>query len=304
MKLINPEVRIETTSICNANCTICARETMKRRKTIMADGLFEDIVLQVEQLGATHISLFGFGEPLCDKNIAERIAYCSDLGFETFITTNASLLDVNTATNLLEAGLNHIRFSVHAIQPNDYNEIHRGLKYETVMRNIANFIGKNNLRYNHQCKVSVSVIPMHNETVDDICERWHKYVDYLEVWRPHNWGPAKHYRSNTLKRKKSCGRPHRGPIQIQADGKVIPCCFLTDNELVLGDLYKHNLEFILTDKPYNALRLAHETGKLKGYPCNSCDQLNIEKQSPLLYSNRDKKKTIGCTSSTKFNLEV
>jgi len=300
MKLTNPEIRIETTNVCNAHCTMCAHDQMTRAFSTMNDELFESIISQASDLGVKLISLFGFGEPLIDPKIAERIKLCSDRGFETFITTNASLLGVDIADSILSAGLSHIRFSFHALHPNDYEEVHKGLNYNTVLRNIGNFISRNNLRYHHQCKVSVSVIPMHNEGIQDIRDKWEKHVDYLEVWRPHNWGSAKHYRLNTIKRKKSCGRPQRGPIQIQADGTIIPCCFLTNNELVLGDVHEKTIEGIIKDKPYKALRLAHKIRNLTGYPCATCDQLNIEEESPLLYSNRED--GIGKTSSIKFKL--
>ena len=44
----------------------------------------------------------------------------------------------------------------------------------------------------------------------------------------------------------------------------------------------------------------HRFGNLLGLPCLSCDQLNIEAQSPLLYSNRDPDMEINKTSTAKI----
>jgi len=159
----------------------------------------------------------------------------------------------------------------------------------------------NNKKYDHACKTSVTFIPMHNETVELIRANWEHRVDWLEIWEPHNWVTGRVIRP--VKRvKKTCGRPHKGPIQIQADGTVIPCCFLTNSEIVLGTTYKNTIEEILKGDEYARLRKSHETGKLGRWACKDCDQLN-ENDNPLLYSNRDNGHSLGTTSSIKFQME-
>lgn len=72
--------------------------------------------------------------------------------------------------------------------------------------------------------------------------------------------------------------------------------------MVLGDTYKNTIKEILQGNEYARLRKAHEDGNMTGLPCAECDQLNVG-DNPLLYSNRDERRTIGSTSSIKFNLE-
>jgi len=167
MKLINTEVRIETTNRCNAACVICPREKMTRKKTTMGMGHFKSLVDQCKDLGAETISVFGYGEPLTDKTLVEKVAYCSEKGLKTFITTNASLLNTIPAYGLLKAGLSHIRFSVHGTFDN-YEKVHRGLVFTDVLRNIGNFIQANKTRFDHSCRVDVSVIPMTSDTATQI----------------------------------------------------------------------------------------------------------------------------------------
>ena len=144
---------------------------------------------------------------------------------------------------------------------------------------------------------------MHGEDIETIKMFWDRpEVDFLEIWKPHNWSGVKKYREETPIKLKTCGRPHSGPIQIQADGKVIPCCFMTNGEVILGDTHKNTIEDIVKGKEYNAFRKKHETGNLKGLPCENCDQLYIG-ENPLLYSSRDKDRNINVTSSTKFKLK-
>jgi len=253
-------------------------------------------------MGISTISPFGFGEPLLDKGIAQKIAICYQMGFNTFITTNGTLLKGELPYNLIKSGLTHIRFSVHGLGAN-YERVQKGFDWNKTLFNVNNFLKINHVKYDHACKVSISVIPMHNEDLESIKMFWDRpEVDYLEIWKPHGWSGAKKYREETPVKLKTCGRPTSGPIQIQADGKVIPCCFMTNGEVILGDTHKDTLENIIKGKKYNAFRKAHETGNLKGLPCENCDQLYIG-DNPLLYSSRDKDRNINVTSSTKFNLK-
>ena len=300
-QLNNPEVRIENTNLCNSSCVICPRKEMTRKKATMPNRHFNYLVDQAKKLGAESISVFGFGEPLMDKGIINKVAYCTQKGLDTFITTNASLLNTEMQSLLLKAGLKKIRFSVHGVY-NNYEKIHRNLKFADTLRNIQNFIAKNKTRFGGACKTAVSVIPMNGEEVGEIVKFWGNAVDELEIWKPHGWGGAIGYRNITKGRKKTCGRHTRGPVQIQADGDVIPCCFLTNAEVVLGNTYKNTLEQIIKGEKYKEFRDCHENGQLGQLPCATCDQLNIG-DSPLLYSTVDKACSIGRTSSTKFNLE-
>lgn len=299
MQLINPEIRIENTNFCNARCVICPREKMTRPKVFMPMYHFEYLVDQAKDLSAKLISIFGFGEPLLDKHIIKRVEYCSNKGLDTFITTNASLLNLDMTAGLLDAGLSKIRFSVHGIFGN-YESVHQGLEYDKVSRNVSNFVAMNKARYDEKCDVSIIAIPMNGETVAQIVSAW-RHMD-IEIWKPHNWGEGRKYRNITEKRQKTCGRVHSGPVQIQADGKVIPCCFLTNGELILGNTYKNSIKDILKGKLYTSLRKKHESGDIRGLPCETCDQLNTG-DAPLLYSTVDPACESNKTSSTKFKLK-
>jgi hypothetical protein len=262
---------------------------------------FVRLVKEAKSLGAKMISLFGYGEPLMDGGLQEKIGCVTALGLESFITTNASLLTEERAVKLLRAGLKKIRFSVHGIEKN-YEKVHRKLKWRKVFDNITNFILINDIDFDHRCQVAMSCIPMHNECPYLFRYLWENKVDELEIWKPHNWTDGKGYRK-VERKKKTCGRPFNGPVQINADGKMMVCCFDYNALMVVGDTYKNSIEEILKGKAFNMVRAKHMVGNLEGLPCESCDQLNIEDDSPLLYSNVDPSCEVGKTSSTKFKME-
>jgi radical SAM protein with 4Fe4S-binding SPASM domain len=303
MQLKNKEIRIENTNRCLLNCIMCTHNKMTRPQVQMPMPHFYRLIDQAYGLGAETISIFGFGEPLMDAFLDDKIAYCSKRGLKTFVTTNATWLDTATSKRLLDAGLTHIRFSFHGTRKAEYENVMKGADFDQVKRNIMNFLAINRDLHDNRCDTSVSVIPMHKESIEDIRAMWEPYIKWLEVWRPHSWCNTKSFRKG-IRTKELCKRPSSGPIQIQADGKVIPCCFLTDGQIILGDTYQNTIEQILKGDAYNDLRKRHEDGNLEGLPCNTCDQLfeYTDENHPLLYSNRDESKTLNCTSSTKYKL--
>ncbi len=272
---------------------MCPHDTMTREKVTMGYDHFADLVVQAYEMGAEWVSPFGFGEPLFDSDIINKVQFCTRMGLKTFLTTNAGLLNTNMAGGLLEAGLNRLRISAHGLNEN-YNKIHKGFNFGDLVWNVSNFINTH-----PYCTVDVTIIPQHGESLEELVKFWKGKVDNIEIWKAHGWGGKRQYRKETVKKLKTCGRPFRGPIQIQADGKVIPCCFLTDGEIILGDTYVEPLEDIIKGDRFNELRRKHESGDLEGLACESCDQLYIG-ESPLLYSTISN--GINQTSSTKFNL--
>ena len=301
-KLINAECRIETVNFCNGACTICSHDKMTRPKGIMSDLFFKELVTQAKKMEAKLISPFGFGEPLFDPTLKDKIQICTNFELETFITTNGSLCFRDRILSLFDAGLNHLRISVHAITQENYSKIHLHLNWDQLITNIFYIL---QMKYAFpNIRVSIIVIPMHGESVDQVKNFWEKTfgIEDIEIWKAHNWGETKNYRRASKKKLKTCGRPFRGPIQIEWDGTIIPCCFLTDNELTLGNVKGRSLKDVLLDYPYQELREKHEIGDLKGLPCESCDQRFIEEQPVLLYSKHNPDCNINKTSSLNFDL--
>jgi hypothetical protein len=262
---------------------------------------FVYLVDQAKDMGAELISVFGFGEPLLDGGIYKKIAYCTHRGLDTFITSNAAILTTTASKRLVGSGLTKIRFSMHGMYE-DYESVHRGLTYRRFLHNVTNFLLVNGESKSHKIKTALTVIPQNDYGLKFIRDVWEKSFDEFEVWSPHNWTSGRNYRELGGKTKKTCGRPFRGPVQIQADGMQIVCCFDFNGELEVGNTYKNTIEENLKGQVMHNIRMRHKNGIHYGYLCENCDQRNLS-DNPLIYSNVDKERKSGCTSSTKFNLE-
>lgn len=275
---------------------------MTRPKVELSYATTAHILKEAADLGATHATLFGYGEPTLDVALPAKIDYAANvLGMSTFITTNGSAIDRPYAKNLLRCGLSYIRFSIHGIDER-HDQVQPPLKFSNVIANLRDFLTiRDELQANST--VGVYAMPMCGETVDEIVKFWDDFpIDHLEIWRPHNWINGRVYRSVNTDRLPTCGRPCNGPVQVLSNGDVVPCCFDFNGEMVMGNIKNQSLYAILSGAEYAALQYRHQTGRHDGTPCESCDQRNIDSGDVLLYSSRDPAKKLGTTSTWKVNM--
>jgi hypothetical protein len=285
-KLQHPEVRYEVTDNCNAHCIMCPREKHDRIHGIMDQGAYERSIDEVVELGATQVVLTGFGEPMLDKKLEAKISYAKSRGLRTYIITNGSALTEKRAYLLLQAGLDEMRVSFYGMGVDTYNAVMRGLDYDKTVKGLMQFLTIRDV-LKVPCKVMLSylVLPENKKDTAAFREFWEPKVDFIEIWNPHNFGDGKDFRERGGV-KKSCGRPENGPLQIQWDGTVVPCCYDYNNQIYLGNAFYESVPDVLNGEKYDAIRDAHRKGEFWKFPyCDQCDQL-LPHEDALVYSNR------------------
>jgi MoaA/NifB/PqqE/SkfB family radical SAM enzyme len=256
---------------------------MDRRK-------FEKSIDEVVALGCKQVVLTSFGEPLIDKRLEEKIAYVKAKGLRTYIISNASLLTRSRSKSLIEAGLDELRVSYYGMRKESYETVMVGLNFDVTMMNLADFLEVREELGSKRPRLELSwlELPENKDETDEFKEYWESKADAIEIWKPHNFGDGRSYRQryDEVAMKTTCGRPENGPLQIQWDGEVIPCCYDYNNVIVLGNAFEQPVLEILNGDKYNLLRMAHAEKKFDLFPyCNQCDQL-LPHADALVYTNR------------------
>lgn len=284
--LRHPEVRYEVTDNCNAHCIMCPREKHDRPHGIMDQAKYEASIDEIVWLGAKQVVLTGFGEPMLDKGLERKIAYANAKGLRTYIITNGSALTGKRSRSLLWAGLDEMRVSFYGMGVETYNAVMRGLDYEKTRAGLLEFLAlRESMGAQTKVQISYLVLPENVRDVHAFRDYWEPRVDSIEIWNPHNFGDGKDYRERAGE-KKSCGRPDNGPLQIQWNGEVIPCCYDYNNQIILGNAFETPIMEILGGDKYNDLRDAHAKGEFHRFPyCDQCDQL-LPHEDALVYTNR------------------
>ena len=122
----NSEVRFEVVNQCNYNCKICMKDSMTRPKMLMGYTLFKDILSKVlkESDQYKNISFAGIGEPTLNIRLVSMIRYAASKGLKPLIVTNGSTLNIDSFSELQDAGVYSIRISFHGVSPKGYSAMH------------------------------------------------------------------------------------------------------------------------------------------------------------------------------------
>ena len=307
-QLLHPEVRYEVTDNCNASCIMCPRDKHEhgREHGIMDQAQYEKSIDEVVQLGAKQVVLTGFGEPMLDKRLEDKIAYANSKGLSTYFITNGSALTPRRSRKLMESGLSEMRVSFYGMRPETYNAVMQGLDFNRTMKGVLEFLRlRDEMKAPTRVQISYLELPENKSDTDAFREFWVTKVDAVEIWKPHNFGDGRDYRTRMPDMKTSCGRPENGPFQIQWNGEVIPCCYDYNNQIILGNAFEQGVLGILNGHKYRLLRHAHRIKEFGMFPyCDQCDQL-LPHADALIYTNRHNlppEEAVKLSNTDLFNL--
>lgn len=300
-------VDVEPTNSCNLDCMFCARQTMTRPVINMADVIYKKIIDEMKLHRATSIRFSGWGEPTLHPRIVEFIKYSRENNVLAHLTTNATMLTPELATDLLQAGLNKIKFSLQGLSPEEYNRMrpvraknNSRCGYEHITGNIERFVEiRNRLSVSCHIQVSVSMLKKEQENIElqqRFYDRWFSKVD--NIWGLGRVGvyggkplltsfqrakvsgriseddilQGRPPRKEDINRGKKCTELYN-KISISADGAMKACCDDHDNQLVVGWIGKDSIEGVWKGEKLSALRRNLESGVPARVPefCQGCD---------------------------------
>ena len=268
------QVRIENTNLCNARCTICPREKLTRRKGVMGLDLFRKIIAECAAGGVEEVHLEGFGEPFLDKEIFEKIRCAKERGIpRTFLVTNASLLTEERAKALIASGLDRMKVSFYGVNKQEYERIHRNLKYEEVRDNVRRLARLRKESGSRTPRIETKYIGV-----------WTRYPKFFLQWvghtgvvfhRLHNYGTGRQFvRVKARSRARKCPMVAHPIMQILWTGEVVPCCYDFNGEMILGHAAENSLKEIWLGDAYLRFRETHKLQEFAKLPyCLRCDKL-------------------------------
>jgi len=271
---------IETVNACNARCPMCTIEDWQRGSPIMKDHLFEKIADELGEHAAEikRVSLYRDGEPLLDKKMAWRVSALKRRGIRHIgLSTNVSLLDEKTSTDLLEAGLDEIVLSIDSLKKEVFEAIRVRLNFEEVIENALRFIDLRN-RIRPQASIWMRMIRQESN--------FDEWPEYESFWRPklaehdrlyylnvHNWGgqlegfkPV----SQSLQPGLPCVALWSLMV-IFSNGDVPLCNVDYNNHFPTGNVRDHSIAELWGSAVANDRRAWHIGGeKARLKPCTNC----------------------------------
>jgi len=129
---------LETTNRCNLLCTTCPRtfEALEPPGD-MSWALFTRIVDQVPRIA--RVVLHGVGEPMMVRALPRMIRYLKDRGTYVLFNTNGTLLTRRKGEELIDSGLDELRVSIDAAEPEAFALVRGRDMFARIVRNIRGF---------------------------------------------------------------------------------------------------------------------------------------------------------------------
>ena len=257
------KVYVEITNNCNLNCDFCIGN--KRDKKFIDIDDF-NIVLGKLKGYTKYLYLHVMGEPLMHPKINELIDMATD-SYYVNITTNGYLID-RLKTNKVR----QLNISIHS-----YDEKY-GVSLSEYMNNIFDVVDKLSDTYisyrlwvsNSNTDKIISILEKHYNTkintYDSIKLKDRVFVNFNEsfIW------PSL---DNEINNSVGTCYALRDHIGILVDGSIVPCCLDSNGKIVLGNIYKDDLDDIINSTRYvNMLNGFRNNIKCEEL-CQKCDFL-------------------------------
>ncbi len=308
----NPKVyQIETTNACNMTCIMCPRtDLMDREVGHMEMAQFKSLVDQlsgftpdelelwddyVKKQGLKNslateedyfyhficsqaITLHGFGEPLMDNKIVERVQHCTRRGIKTYFSANPVNARLKIMDQLGDAGLSYLKFHLDGID-NTSQKYYRGRvdrTYEETQKRILKIIELFNSK-NYPTRVILTKLKFNRNDEPDqkFLDFWEENGVFAYIKNQHNrwlYEEDDAVENSAGYMQGYCDFPWTSMSVLQ-NGDVVSCPMEYNGEDPLGNINEQTIEEIWNGPKYRALRKMHIEGNFpEGHFCVSkCD---------------------------------
>jgi hypothetical protein len=284
--LVFDQLRIENTNHCGYRCFMCPREQQTRASGFMP---IEDLAFVYERIGPDHegeIHLHGFGEPLLDKRLIDKVALTRaryPKAFIKFFTTLGVKVEDGTFERLARAGISNLQISFYGFTAESYAKVTGTRTFELARANLEALA---QARRTTGTRFTITL----QTWEDKVWQKWPEEakrarrqfllwtqslgIGRHEVGALHNYGSGRAYNKPPAEGLCSVAWGlRRRVLQVTWDLKVIPCCFDFDASVVLGDLRTQTLRDVFDGEPYRRFLVAHLDNRLDDYPvCQACER--------------------------------
>lgn len=262
---------IETSNICNAKCVMCPHVIMKRKMGLMQDDIFSLIINKIkeEKIDPIAFMLNGFGDPLTDKKIFERIGIIKKY-FPNSITkfyTNLGLADDEIIKGIVLSGLDEINISFNGYDKKNYEETMK-IDYEKTLKNLDNLIEERN-KSNQKLKIRISMALAFSNDGDEkkFIQKWSQGVDSVSVNKVHSYGqsiedPSGKNKINFNKLSYPC-KYIWNTMVFGIKGDLFMCCLDYEGEMNFGNIKDKSILDIFYSERFEKIRELHLKNDIK-----------------------------------------
>jgi len=270
---------IETTNICNAKCIMCPHIKMKRKVGVMNDEIFYLIAkkLKDENINPLAFILNGFGEPLVDKEIFERVGFLKKEFPESILKfySNLGLASDDVITSLVASGLDEINISFNGYDKENYEKTMQ-IDYSRTLENLNKLIlRKNKSGSKLKIRISMTLVSCNDGDEKKFIKEWSGRVDSVSVNKVHTYNNSvKDVSGQNKINYKKITYPCKylwNTLVFGVSGNVFLCCLDYDGEYNFGNIQEKSIAEIFYSEAFENIREKHLKNDIKNIKmCASC----------------------------------
>ncbi len=304
---------IESNNTCNYSCPLCplGSGAMTRPPSIMSYDKYVKIIDQLR--GYTRkVLLFDYGEPFLHKDILKMINYTVKANMTVKIGTNGSMFsEYNFCEKVVDSGLQDLIIELDGASQESLAKYRVGGDINNITKGIKNIVKARN-KTSSKMKITVLFIVMkHNEEeigivrklaidmgVDKFMEKTcfiydgPNFQEKAEKFLPKKSSFSRYEKNSRgdyqLKGEiqNKCGLIKNSMV-INSDGTVVPCCYDSFSNHIMGDAFSQNIRDIWKGKKYNEFRKLIETDRSQIAICKTCPESRIKNLTNVVELTKD-----------------
>ena len=285
---------IETTNACNMTCEMCPRTTMMTRGIETLDmDTYKNIIEQLEpyseskwseweafveknydvsreDMSENHyflhviprvIVLHGYGDPLLDKGMAERIALLTERDIPSYFSCNPANIDIEKTVEMFENRLDYIKYSIESVDDMRHKEVRGTASNFTESYNKILKLLDLKKKHGYKTKIVITMLNLGKAwQVDDFQKlkdafKYHDVYVYIKS-QDQKWYSDQKHETQSIHWIEFCQFPWSS-MTIKSNGEAVECVEDFNNEIILGNAKTESLNDIWNGERYRKLRQDH-----------------------------------------------
>jgi len=291
------KINYDVCTACNHVCNFCSNpdERMVKLKASVDDfrKVMRNVGKYVDFSEIRELGLSAKGEPLSNKHFCEIVEISKkEFNFQyVYISTNGAMLTEKKVGKVLDSGLDSIKFSINAINREEYRRVHGKDEFDKVMDNLRRLLDLKKTSYS-ELKVMISSVV--DGDIDKVAQSFkeeigenYSLINDVRI-KKLLFSPARHINSNSiLTVKESCPKPFE-EVWINPDGELMLCCVDYFGEVKIGNLLTTDFDEVWNGSVMTEIRRMQDEKKFTpDHICLKC--LNFNKNDNYEPISRDDK---------------
>ncbi len=276
MRFIEKRVNFDVCTFCNHKCSFCSNSDERTIKHSTTLDEFKKVMQNVmKYVKISELGLSAKGEVLVNNDFTKIVEFAKkELNIPyIYISSNGALLDEKKAIEVLEAGLDSIKFSINATTQDEYKKIHKADDFDKVIQNFKTLL---NLKKTTYPKLKLFLSSVVSEVQTNPTKEFEKIfkddfslINGVSIYNI-TYTPKFEKVDSKKQPISKCSIPFR-ELYINSDGSLGLCCKDYFDEINFGSLIENDFLDIYNSTKFKEVRDMHKTNTFPdNHLCKNC----------------------------------